>query len=125
MLLHRRHLGRQNAGGAIEGGKGLIKLRHVPAYRRFALHKVNLLLRVRQRQRCLDTCNAPPDDQHIRVDRKPPAFQFLMPDGALHSRLDQRLGLNGCHPRVIRNPRDVLANVHHVEQVGVLAGIAP
>ena len=68
VLLHRRHLGRKDARGAIEGGEGLIEFRHVPADGGFALDQVNVLAGVGKRQGRMDSRNAAAHNQHAGVD---------------------------------------------------------
>src|SRR5208283_5409675 len=68
MGAHRRHLRGQDAGGAIEGGEGLIELGHVAADGRFPLHQVDLLAGVGKRQGRVDAGDAAADHQNTGVD---------------------------------------------------------
>ena len=62
------HLGRQDAGRAVERGEGLVELRHVAAEGRLALDQVDVIARVGDLQRGLDAGDAAAHDQDVGVD---------------------------------------------------------
>ena len=77
MVLHAGHLGRQDAGGAVEGGEGLVKLGHVPADGGLTLDQKDLLPGVRDGQRRVDARNPATDDHHLVAQTK-----FFTPDSS-------------------------------------------
>ena len=64
----RGHLGRQNAGRAVQRREGLVELGHVAADGRLALDEVDLLAGVGQRHGGVDAGDAAADHQHVGVD---------------------------------------------------------
>ena len=63
VLPHGHHLGRQDAGGAVQRGERLVEHRHVAADGARALNEVHTLAPVRDLQRRLDAGDAAADDQ--------------------------------------------------------------
>ncbi|OPZ85249.1 MAG: hypothetical protein BWY76_01490 [bacterium ADurb.Bin429] len=120
---HQRHFRGEDAGRAVEGGEGLVELRHVAADGRLALHQVDLLAGVGQRQRRVDAGDAAAHHQHVRLHRHPLALQRLVPAHAGYRRGDQcpRLLGGGCFIR--RHPTHVLADVGHLEKERVDAAL--
>ncbi len=76
-----RHLGRQDAGRAVERREGLVELGHVAADRRLALDQVDLVAGVGQLERRLDAGDAAADDQRVGVDRHLGRFERLRAAG--------------------------------------------
>ena len=85
----------EDAGGAIEGGEGLVELRHVPADRRFALDQIHRITRVGDLERGLDAGDAAAHDQGRWMDRHVQRFQRLILEHALHTARDHRFGFIG------------------------------
>ncbi len=77
VVANLNHLGCQDAGRAVEGGEGLVKLGHMPADGRFALHQVDRESRVRDFQGSLDAGDPATHDQRGRVDGHAAAVQAL------------------------------------------------
>ena len=75
MIAGIHHFGREDAGGAIQRGEGLVELSHVPADGWFALHKVDREASIRNFKRSLDASDAAANDQRSRVDRHMQGFK--------------------------------------------------
>ena len=123
LLAGRRHLGRQDAGRAVERREGLVEHRHVPADRRVLLDEVDLLARLRQLERRLDAGDAAAHDHHVRIHRDLDRLERRVEGQAVDLGAQDALGLLGGLARVLRHPRGVLADVGHLQQVGVEPGI--
>jgi len=65
------HLGREDAGGAVEGRESLVELGHVAADGRLALDEEDLLAGVGQGHGGMDTADAAPDDEDVGMDGHP------------------------------------------------------
>ncbi len=117
-----RHLGRQDAGRAVQGGEGLVELRHVAADGRLALDHVDGVTGVGQLEGRLDAGDAAADDQRVGVDRYGRRLELLLQLDAAHGAGDQRLGLFERQRFVLGHPRDLLAEVRHLHQIRVQAG---
>ena len=116
---HLGHLGRQNAGGAIQRRERLVELGHVAADGRLALDEVNFLARVGQGQRGVNAGNAAAHHQHVGMDGDLLDFQGSMPRHARDGGARQGLGLLGGLGAVGMHPGIMLADVDHVEEEGV------
>jgi hypothetical protein len=67
------HLGREDAHGAVVGGKRLVELRHMAANRRLPLYQVDDNAMVCEVERSLDAGNPGPDDDnitHVHIPRR-------------------------------------------------------
>ncbi len=90
MLAHGEHLGGEDAGGAVQGGEGLVELGHVPADGRLALHHINVVAAVGDFQSRLDAGDAPADHEDVGVDLDRDGLQGLVKDDLAHGPGDQR-----------------------------------
>ena len=75
MRLYSGHLGRKDAGGAVERGEGLVEHRHVAADGRLALHEIDVLAGVGQGERGVDAGDTPSHDQNVGIDGDPLTLQ--------------------------------------------------
>ena len=103
-------------------GEGLVELGHVAADRRLALDQVDVVAGVGQFEGGLQSGDAAADDQRRRIDLDLHRLQRPLVLHALGAGGDHRLGLLGAGRLVGVDPRDVLAEVRHVEAVGIQAG---
>ena len=117
------HLGREDAGRAVQRGEGLVELGHVPADRRLALDQVDRVAGVGQFQRGLQAGDAAADHERGRVDLHVHPFQRLLMPHPSGRRGDQGLGLLGGRFLVDVHPGAVLADVGHLQQVGIETGV--
>ena len=128
VLAHIHHLGREDAGGAVQGGEGLVQLGHMPANGGAALHQINVIARVGQLQRRGDAGDAAPHHQRIGIDVHRDGFQGCVVLHPVDRALDQGLGLVGRRGLVVGGPGVVLPDVGHLEEIRVqsrvLAGSA-
>ncbi len=83
---HGGHLGREDAGGAVEGGKGLVEHGHVPADARLAFDQDHFLAGVGQRQGGLDPGDPAADDQRAGPDLHELPLQRLVAGHAADGR---------------------------------------
>ncbi len=93
------HLGRQDAGGAVQRGEGLVELGHVAADGGLALHQVDVLAGVGQGERRVDAGDAAAHHQHVGMDGHASAFQRLVEGDPAHGGAHQVLGLFGWPAR--------------------------
>ena len=117
------HLGREDAGRAVQGGEGLVELGHVAADAGALLDEVDVVAGVGQLERGLQAGDAAADDQRGRVDLHVHRLQRLLLLDALGRGVDQRLGLGRGGRLVGAHPGAVLADVGHLAEVGVQAGV--
>ena len=68
VLGHVHHLGGENAGGAVNGGEGLVELRHLAADGAFAFHHDNADAGISRVEGGLDASHAAADHQHALGD---------------------------------------------------------
>ena len=116
-----RHLGREDARGTVQRRESLVELGHVPADRRLAFDEVDGIARVSQLQRCLEARDTPADHERGLVHADEHRFQRLLVLHPTHSGCDERLDLLGRECSILGHPRDMLADVGHVEEVRVHA----
>ena len=119
MLAHLHHLRGQDAGRAVEGGEGLVQLSHVAANGRLSLDQIDVIPGVGQLQRGGDAGDASAHHQRVRVDLHGPRLQGRMMSDATHRALDQGLGLLRGRGAVVCGPGIMLADVGHLEHVGI------
>ena len=81
VLADRHHLRREDAGGAVERGEGLVEHRHVAADGGLALDEVDLLARIGDLERGLDAGDAAADDERGGVDRVRVSGSAARPNG--------------------------------------------
>ena len=121
MGAHGRHFGSENAGGAIEGGKGLVELGHVAADGGLPLHQVNVLPRIGHGQRGVDSGDAAAHHQDVRVDGHAAALQGFVLGHAPHRRAHQVFGLERGLDLVLVHPGSLLPDVDHVKEKRIQA----
>ncbi len=96
------HLGRQDAGGAVEGGERLVEHRHVAADGAAAFDQVDLLAPVGDLERRLDAGDASPDHERgrrpLRVARSRGERERDAVDGAGGDRLGALCRAVAAHP---------------------------
>ena len=110
------HLRREDAGGAVQRGEGLVELGHVAADGRLALDQVDLLAGLGQRQRRVDAGDAAAHHQHFRIDVHLPPFERPVQHHATDGGAHQVLGLQRGGGVILVHPRVVLADVHHLQE---------
>ena len=116
------HLGGQDAGGAVQGGEGLVELGHMPADGWFSLDQVDRETGVGDLERGLDAGNATADHQGGRVDGHVQRLERLVVDDPLDTARDDRLGFFGGGDFIGVHPGDLLADGDQLAQVGVQIG---
>ncbi len=119
LLGHLHHLGGADAGGAVEGGEGLVKLEHVAADGGRFFHQVHPVARPSDVQGRLHTGDTGTQHHNVRVHRYLTGFQLLVEGHPVHGRGHQGLSLAGGLVRISRDPRHLLAHRRHLKQVGV------
>ena len=112
---HGGHLGRENAGGAIQRRKSLVELGHVPADARFPFDQENFLASVGHRQGRVNARNASAHHQHVGVNGNARRLQRPMKTNPPHRRVRERHGFGRGFRAVGMHPRIVLADVDHLE----------
>ena len=117
------HARREDAGRAVDGGEGLVELGHHPADGGLPLHDGHLEPGVGQVESSLDARHPPADDQDVLVDLDLGGVEGLELPGLGHSHAHDIPGLLGGHGDVGVYPRAMLADVGHLEQVGVEAAL--
>ena len=123
MELDGGHLGREDAGGAVQRGEGLVEHGHVPADRRLALDEDHLLAGVGQGQGGLDPGDAAADDHRPGDDPHELPLQRLVAGDAADGRGQVGLRFVQGVGLVLRDPRHLLADVAHLHQEAVQAGV--
>ncbi len=121
MLQHGIHLGCQNAGGTIQRGERLVKLRHMSADGRILFDEINLLAGVGQLERGLDTGDAAADDQDIGINVNHARGERRQKPGTVHRAVQERFGLGGAFFNIMRDPGYLLADVHDGQQILIKA----
>ncbi len=116
-------LGREDAGGAVQGGEGLVELGHVAADRGLAFDQVDLVMPHRR---------FPARPGCRRCRRRPPAWRRRWARGSASSGRLWRtrstapettaLALAVAATLVRVHPGDLLADGRHLAQIGVQAG---
>ncbi|MBA7686344.1 hypothetical protein ES703_94788 [subsurface metagenome] len=119
MGTHLRHLGGQNTSGAVQGGEGLIQLRHMPADTGGPFHQIDLVLGIGDFKRRLDAGNTPTHHQGIGIDRHFFCLQRLVVIDPPHRGADQRFGFLGSRLLVFRYPGNMLADISHLKEIGI------
>jgi hypothetical protein len=115
------HLGRQDAGRAVECGEGLVQLGHVTTDGGLPLHQVGRMAGVGDVQGGLDTSDTPTHDHRGPRHWLLPGMKGFVQAHSFHGRTDQILGLRGGGVHVRMHPGTVLADVGHFQEVGVQA----
>lgn len=122
------HLGGQDTGGAIQGGKGLVELGHLPPDGRFLLDEVNRVAGFADLQRGLNAGDAASHDQGAGMDLRPARAERRLVVDPADSGIDQRGGFAGGQVDIVVHPGAVFADIGHLEKVAVqpgpLAGVA-
>ena len=85
----------QDAGCAVQGGEGLVKLSHVTTDGRLALNHVYRMTGIRDFQGCLNACNPTTDDHGSFVNGNAQGFQWFVMDDALNCTGDHSFGFLG------------------------------
>ena len=119
----RGHFGGQDAGGAVERGKRLVEHGHVSADARVAFDQDHVLAGLGQRQGRLDPRDAAAHHQRPGDDLHELPLQWLVQGHAADGGRQMGLGLGEGRGPVIRHPGNLFANVGHVDQEAVQAGI--
>ncbi len=118
-----RHLGSQDAGGAVERGEGLVEHGHMAADRGVALDQRDVLAGGRQLESRLDAGDAAAHDQNVVVDRHLDGLERLVERQPMDLGAEDALGLGGGGHRVDGHPRTVLADVGHLQQIRIEAAV--
>ena len=117
------HARREDAGRAVDGGEGLVELGHDPADGGLPLDDGHLEPGVGQVEGRLDAGHPAADDQDVLVDLHLGGVEGLELPGLGHGHAHDVPGLLGGHGDVGVDPGAVLADVGHLEQVGVEAAL--
>ncbi len=113
------HARRQDAGRAVDGGEGLVQPGHGAADGGLALDDGDLEARVGQVEGRLDAGHPAADHQHVLVDADLVGVERLHLAHLGHGHLDDVVGLLGGLRVLVVDPGAVLADVGHLEEVGV------
>ena len=115
------HARREDAGRAVDGGKGLVQLGHDPADGGLLLDDGDLEAGVGDVEGGLDAGHPAADDEDVLVDLHLVRIERLELAGLGHRHLDDLPRLLGGHRHVGVDPGAVLPDVGHLEEVGVEA----
>ncbi len=115
------HARREDARRAVDGGEGLVELGHDPTDGGLLLDDGHLEAGVGQVERGLDAGDSAADDQDVLVDLHLVGVERLELARLGHGHLDDVPGLVGGRGDVGVDPGAVLADVGHLEEVGVEA----
>ncbi|VTR65461.1 hypothetical protein DESC_320058 [Desulfosarcina cetonica] len=119
-----RHFRPQDSNGAVHGGKGLVQLGHDPADGGLLFHHDDLIAVVGQVQGGLDAGHATADHQGTLGHGQVRLTQRTQSADPCHGHLDQVPGLFRGRSRIVHvHPAALLAQVGHLQEVGIEPGI--
>ena len=95
MIANIHHFRREDTGRAIKRREGFIKLSHMSADGRFALHEINMETRIGDLECGLDASDTAADNQGGRMNWNAQRFEFSVVDHARAPR-DDGFGLIRC-----------------------------
>ena len=116
---HPLHLGDDQRPGVLHAGEGLVELGHAPAQAGLPFDEIGLVAGVGNVQRSFQPGDAAADDQGRRGDVHLSLLQRFQQRRLGHRAGDQLLGLLRAGLPVGVNPGHLLADVGHLEIVGV------
>ena len=122
MLQNGIHLGGEDTGGAVQCGKGFIKLRHVTADGGIFLDEINFLAGIGQFQRGLNPGNTAAHHHHIGIDVDHPRRQGSQKPGPGNRTVEKRLGLGCSFFNIMRNPGHLLTDVDNRQKILIQSG---
>ena len=120
MVICLNHHGRENAGRAVIGRKGFIKLGHDAADGWPLFNQVGFVPHIGQFNCSTDPCNAATDDQGSISDRHKFIHQGLKASGLSHGGTHNLYGLCSGSIRVMpMHPAALIADIGHFKQIFV------
>ena len=116
------HLGAEDAARAVDGGEGLVELRHLAADVAFAFHEEHVEARVGAVEGGLDAGHAAADDEHALGGFEGLGEQRVVAAQFFNGDADEFRGLVGVGFLVLADPRHVFADIGHFKHVLVEPG---
>ena len=116
------HLGAENAARAVDGGEGLVELRHLAADVAFAFHEEHVEARVGAVEGGLNAGHAAADDEHALGGFEGLGEQRVVAAQLFNGDAYEFRGLVGVGFLVLADPRHVFADIGHFEHVFVEPG---